>query len=163
MFSWIVNFINEITRNKKEMKFIGVLDIFGFEDFQVNSFEQFCINYANERLQLYFNHHIFKLEQEEYEKEKIDWKKIDFQDNQLCIDLIGKKPNGIIYLLDDESNFPKGTDQSFLAKCNQSHEKHPFFAKPKTQQPLFCVKHYAGEVFHDFFILFIIINTLAWD
>jgi myosin-15 len=86
---------------------IAILDIFGFENFSTNSFEQLCINYANEALQFHFNRHVFKLEQEEYAKEKLAWKKIDFSDNTDCLDLIGKKPNGILQILDDESNFPK--------------------------------------------------------
>ncbi len=86
---------------------IAILDIFGFENFSINSFEQLCINYANEALQFHFNRHVFKLEQEEYAKEKLAWKKIDFADNTDCLDLIGKKPNGILQILDDESNFPK--------------------------------------------------------
>lgn len=90
MFNWIVSFINETTRHSDSSNFVGVLDIFGFEDFQVNSFEQFCINYANERLQYFFNQHIFKMEQDEYTKEGINWSKIEFVDNQGTIDLISK-------------------------------------------------------------------------
>lgn len=146
LFSWIVSYINDKTRQKGELPFVGVLDIFGFEDFEVNSFEQFCINYANERLQLYFNHHIFKLEQEEYEKEQVSWSKIEFIDNQGCIDLIGKKPLGLVQILDEESNFPKSTDQSFLAKIYQNYEKNAYFVKPKQQKAVFGIRHYAGDV-----------------
>ena len=78
-----------------------------FQDFKINSFEQLCINYANESLQMFFNRHIFKLEQQEYSKEKIDWNQIEYSDNQPTIDLIAKKPVGILHVLDDESNFPK--------------------------------------------------------
>jgi len=81
---------------------IGILDIFGFEDFKTNSFEQLCINFANENLQFYFNQHIFRLEQENYDKEGINWTKIDFTDNQPCLDLIAKRPVGVMHLLDDE-------------------------------------------------------------
>jgi len=88
MFTWILNKINRTICQDKPLPFVGVLDIFGFEDFAVNSFEQFCINYANESLQLHFNQFIFKQEQEEYKKEGIDWESITFQDNQICIDLI---------------------------------------------------------------------------
>ena len=84
---------------------IGVLDIFGFEDFQTNSFEQFCINYANENLHFYFNQHIFKLEQEEYKKEGIVWRNIEYIDNTACLDLFNKKPSGLLHLLDEESKF----------------------------------------------------------
>lgn len=104
MFNWVVSVINaalENTREKSEHRFIGVLDIYGFETFEINSFEQFCINYANEKLQQQFNQHVFKLEQEEYMKEEIEWKFIDFYDNQPCIDLIESKL-GILDLLDEE-------------------------------------------------------------
>ncbi|RKO94560.1 myosin VIIA, isoform CRA_d, partial [Blyttiomyces helicus] len=146
MFTWIVSYINETTTSKSELPFVGVLDIFGFEDFAINSFEQFCINYANERLQFFFNQHIFKLEQEEYDLEGIDWKKIDFVDNQPCIDLISKKPLGLIFLLDEESNFPKSSDHTCLSKFHTTHEKHPNYGKPKTPSPIFALRHYAGEV-----------------
>ncbi|KAI3647637.1 hypothetical protein MP228_007858 [Amoeboaphelidium protococcarum] len=149
MFNWIVAFINDTTRNKDDLKFVGVLDIFGFEDFQVNSFEQFCINYANERLQYYFNMHIFKLEQEEYQKEGINWSKIEFVDNQPTIDLISKKPVGLIQLLDEESNFPKSSDFTFIEKCHKNHEQHPSYIKHKTNKVQFGVKHYAGDVYYN--------------
>jgi hypothetical protein len=145
MFNWIVDFINSTTKNHNDSYFVGVLDIFGFEDFKVNSFEQFCINYANERLQYFFNHHIFKLEQDEYTREGINWSNIEFVDNQGTIDLISKKV-GLLALLDEESNFPKGTDTSLLGKFHQNHEKDPNYIKPKTQQPHFGVRHYAGDV-----------------
>lgn len=92
LFNWIVTIINkELESSELRHKFIGVLDIYGFETFEINSFEQFCINYANEKLQQQFNQHVFKLEQEEYIKEEIEWKMIDFYDNQPCIDLIESK------------------------------------------------------------------------
>uniref|UniRef100_A0A8C2IZW6 Myosin IXB n=1 Tax=Cyprinus carpio TaxID=7962 RepID=A0A8C2IZW6_CYPCA len=109
LFDWIVLRINHALLNKKDMEesvsclSIGVLDIFGFEDFETNSFEQFCINYSNEQLQYYFNQHIFKLEQEEYQAEGITWHNIDYIDNVGCIHLISKKPTGLLYLLDEES------------------------------------------------------------
>lgn len=148
MFNWIVKFINETTKHPDDLRFVGVLDIFGFEDFQVNSFEQFCINYANERLQYYFNMHIFKLEQEEYQKEGINWSKIDFVDNQPAIDLISKKPVGLLQLLDEESNFPKSSDATFIAKCHQNHEKNSSYIAHKTNKTLFGVRHYAGDVMY---------------
>jgi len=104
---------------KKSDSFIGVLDIYGFETFKVNSFEQFCINYANEKLQQIFNQHIFKLEQEEYTKEEIDWDFIDFQDNQPCIDLIEHR-TGVIALLDEECRIPKGNDINWVGKLDSA-------------------------------------------
>lgn len=102
LFNWIVAGINNSLHSQnKPQCFIGVLDIYGFETFEVNSFEQFCINYANEKLQQQFNQHVFKLEQEEYFKEEIEWTFIDFYDNQPCIDLIETKL-GILDLLDEE-------------------------------------------------------------
>lgn len=92
LFSWLVDRINVCIAGPKPKTFIGVLDIFGFENFKINSFEQFCINFTNEKLQQHFNHHIFKLEQEEYDKEKINWSKITFVDNQEAIDLVEKVP-----------------------------------------------------------------------
>lgn len=102
LFNWIVFTINKaLEATGAKHKFIGVLDIYGFETFEINSFEQFCINYANEKLQQIFNMHVFKLEQEEYIKEEIQWKMIEFYDNQPCIDLIEAKL-GILDLLDEE-------------------------------------------------------------
>lgn len=103
LFQYVVDVINKslVSSSKKQSCFIGVLDIYGFETFQINSFEQFCINYANEKLQQQFNQHVFKLEQEEYLKEGIVWTMIDFYDNQPCIDLIESKL-GVLDLLDEE-------------------------------------------------------------
>ena len=113
---------------------------------QENSFEQMCINYANENLQFYFNKHIFKLEQLEYAKEKIQWQNISFTDNQPVISLIAKKPIGIFHLLDDESNFPKATDASFLEKCHYNHALNELYFRPRMSSMEFGVKHYAGQV-----------------
>eukprot|EP00117_Sycon_ciliatum_P037453 scpid4622/ scgid28017/ Unconventional myosin-XV; Unconventional myosin-15 len=149
LFSYIVIRINEVVCKDVKIASVAILDIFGFEDFKVNSFEQLCINYANENLQFYFNQHIFKLEQEEYDREKISWSKISFNDNQGCLDLICKKPVGILNILDDESNFPKASDDSFLEKIHQQHAKHPYYVKPKVRNGKFGVKHYAGCVTYE--------------
>ncbi|CAF0866281.1 unnamed protein product [Adineta steineri] len=150
LFSWLVARINQIVRvNNSVDNSIAILDIFGFENFSTNSFEQLCINYANEALQFHFNRHVFKLEQEEYAKEKLAWKKIDFSDNTDCLDLIGKKPNGILQILDDESNFPKATDQSFLHKCHRLHESNRLYGKPRLLKTTFSIRHYAGDVEYD--------------
>ncbi|XP_064898513.1 unconventional myosin-IXb isoform X8 [Columba livia] len=152
LFDWIVLRINHALLNKKDMEesvtclSIGVLDIFGFEDFETNSFEQFCINYANEQLQYYFNQHIFKLEQEEYKSEGITWHNIDYTDNVACIHLISKKPTGLFYLLDEESNFPHATNQTLLAKFKQQHEDNKFFVGTPVMEPAFIIRHFAGKV-----------------
>ncbi|XP_061457364.1 unconventional myosin-IXb isoform X3 [Rhineura floridana] len=152
LFDWIVLRINHALLNKKDMEesvtclSIGVLDIFGFEDFKTNSFEQFCINYANEQLQYYFNQHIFKLEQEEYQSEGITWHNIDYTDNVACIHLISKKPTGLFYLLDEESNFPHATSQTLLAKFKQQHEDSKFFIGTPVLEPAFIIQHFAGKV-----------------
>uniref|UniRef100_A0A8D8YUP2 Unconventional myosin-Va n=3 Tax=Cacopsylla melanoneura TaxID=428564 RepID=A0A8D8YUP2_9HEMI len=131
-------------------RFIGVLDIYGFETFDSNNFEQFCINYANEKLQQQFNQHVFKLEQEEYLQEGIEWKFIDFYDNQPCIDLIESKL-GILDLLDEECKMPKGSDTSWAeklyTKCAVKWNKH--FVKPRFGTVSFLIKHFADDVTYD--------------
>ncbi|XP_059425036.1 unconventional myosin-IXb-like isoform X1 [Carassius carassius] len=152
LFDWIVLRINHALLNKRDMEesvsclSIGVLDIFGFEDFKTNSFEQFCINYANEQLQYYFNQHIFKLEQEEYQAEGITWHNIDYTDNFGCIHLISKKPTGLLYLLDEESNFPHATDKTLLAKFKQQHQQNNYFVATPVLEPAFVILHFAGKV-----------------
>ncbi|KAM4707287.1 unconventional myosin-IXb isoform 2-T2 [Discoglossus pictus] len=152
LFDWIVLRINHALLNKKDVEesvnclSIGVLDIFGFEDFENNSFEQFCINYANEQLQYYFNQHIFKLEQEEYKGEGISWHNIDYTDNVGCIQLISKKPTGLFYLLDEESNFPHATYHTLLAKFKQQHEENKYFVGTPVMEPAFIIRHFAGKV-----------------
>uniref|UniRef100_A0A4X2LHG7 Myosin IXA n=1 Tax=Vombatus ursinus TaxID=29139 RepID=A0A4X2LHG7_VOMUR len=152
LFDWIVFRINHALLNTKDLEestktlSIGVLDIFGFEDYESNSFEQFCINFANERLQHYFNQHIFKLEQEEYRTEGISWHNIDYIDNSGCINLISKKPTGLLHLLDEESNFPQATNQTLLDKFKRQHEGNSYIEFPAVMEPAFIIKHYAGKV-----------------
>ncbi|XP_064238279.1 unconventional myosin-IXa isoform X10 [Aotus nancymaae] len=152
LFDWIVFRINHALLNSKDLEHniktlsIGVLDIFGFEDYENNSFEQFCINFANERLQHYFNQHIFKLEQEEYRTEGISWHNIDYIDNTCCINLISKKPTGLLHLLDEESNFPQATNQTLLDKFKHQHEDNSYIEFPAVMEPAFIIKHYAGKV-----------------
>uniref|UniRef100_A0A8D0GZ61 Myosin IXA n=1 Tax=Sphenodon punctatus TaxID=8508 RepID=A0A8D0GZ61_SPHPU len=152
LFDWIVFRINHALLNTKDLEestktlSIGVLDIFGFEDYESNSFEQFCINFANERLQYYFNQHIFKLEQEEYRAEGISWQNIDYIDNSGCISLISKKPTGLLHLLDEESNFPQATNQTLLDKFKCQHEGNCYIEFPAVMEPAFIIKHYAGKV-----------------
>lgn len=129
---------------------IGVLDIFGFENFDQNSFEQFCINFANENLQQFFVQHIFKLEQEEYNHEGINWQHIEFVDNQDALDLIAIKQLNIMALIDEEAKFPKGTDQTMLAKLHKTHGTHKNYLKPKSDiNTSFGLNHFAGIVFYD--------------
>ncbi|KAM9392531.1 myosin-9-like isoform 1-T1 [Pholidichthys leucotaenia] len=153
MFRWLVLRINKALDKTKRQgaSFIGILDIAGFEIFELNSFEQLCINYTNEKLQQLFNHTMFILEQEEYQREGIEWSFIDFGlDLQPCIDLIEKpaSPPGILALLDEECWFPKATDKSFVEKVLQEQGSHPKFFKPKKlkDEADFSVIHYAGKV-----------------
>ncbi|CAN8301928.1 unnamed protein product [Cochlearia groenlandica] len=149
LFEWLVEQINvalEVGKSRTGRS-ISILDIYGFESFKNNSFEQFCINYANERLQQHFNRHLFKLEQEEYEEDGIDWTKVEFEDNQECLDLIEKKPIGLLSLLDEESNFPKATDLTFANKLKQHLKTNSCFKGERGRA--FRVNHYAGEVLYD--------------
>ncbi|XP_053958036.1 unconventional myosin-VIIa [Anastrepha ludens] len=154
IFVRIVQRINATidTKDKvsKTLNTIGVLDIFGFENFANNSFEQLCINYANENLQQFFVRHIFKMEQAEYEQENIKWQHIDFQDNQEILDLIGMKSVNIMSLIDEESKFPKGTDYTLLEKLHVQHGNRSIYVKPKSNQSaLFGIRHYAGVVMYN--------------
>ncbi|XP_078510887.1 myosin-4-like [Lissotriton helveticus] len=152
MFLWMVVRINQQLDTKQSRQhFIGVLDIAGFEIFDFNTLEQLCINFTNEKLQQFFNHHMFVLEQEEYKKEGIEWEFIDFgMDLAACIELI-EKPMGIFSILEEECMFPKATDTSFknklydqhLGKCNNFQKPKP--AKGKAEAH-FALVHYAGTV-----------------
>lgn len=148
LFNWVVKKINDtLSHPHKKAYFIGVLDISGFEIFEKNSFEQLCINYTNEKLQQFFNHHMFTLEQEEYEREKIEWSFINYGlDLQDTIDLIEKKPLGILSILDEQTVFPDATDTTFTKKLHDSHESHRNFRKPRFVANNFKIVHYAGTV-----------------
>ncbi|XP_051243903.1 myosin-10 isoform X1 [Dicentrarchus labrax] len=153
LFRWLVHRINKaLDRTKRQgASFIGILDIAGFEIFELNSFEQLCINYTNEKLQQLFNHTMFILEQEEYQREGIEWSFIDFGlDLQPCIDLIERptNPPGILALLDEECWFPKATDKTFIDKVLQEQGTHTKFQKPRQLKDKadFCIIHYAGKV-----------------
>ena len=154
LFDWLVDRINHSLATEEVLthatSFIGVLDIYGFEHFAKNSFEQFCINYANEKLQQEFNQHVFKLEQEEYLREQIDWTFIDFADNQPCIDLIEGKL-GVLSLLDEESRLPMGSDEQFVTKLhhNFAGDKQKFYKKPRFGKSAFTVCHYAVDVTYE--------------
>uniref|UniRef100_A0A673YG35 Unconventional myosin-IXAa-like n=1 Tax=Salmo trutta TaxID=8032 RepID=A0A673YG35_SALTR len=152
LFDWIVFRTNHALLNNKDLEHsakilsIGVLDIFGFEDYENNSFEQFCINLANERLHHYFNQHLFKLEQEEYRAESISWHHIDYIDNTGCINLISKKPTALLHLLDEECNFPQASNQTLLDKFKRQHEGNSYIEFPAVMEPAFIICHYAGKV-----------------
>ncbi|XP_051545048.1 unconventional myosin-IXAb isoform X3 [Myxocyprinus asiaticus] len=152
LFDWIVFRTNHALLYNKDLEdsakilSIGVLDIFGFEDYENNSFEQFCINFANETLQHYFNQHIFKLEQEEYRSEGISWHMIDYIDNTACINLISKKPTALLHLLDEECNFPQASNQTLLDKFKRQHEGNSYIEFPAVMEPAFIIRHYAGKV-----------------
>ncbi|XP_045154259.1 unconventional myosin-VIIb [Echinops telfairi] len=155
LFLWIVKKINAtiFTPPSQDPKLvrraIGLLDIFGFENFQNNSFEQFCINLANEHLQQFFVQHVFAMEQEEYQTESITWDYIHYTDNRSTLDLLARKPMSIISLLDEESRFPKGTDITMLQKFKDVHANNKAFLQPKTIHDVqFGIAHFAGEVYY---------------
>uniref|UniRef100_A0A8C7UL28 Myosin VIIBb n=1 Tax=Oncorhynchus mykiss TaxID=8022 RepID=A0A8C7UL28_ONCMY len=156
LFIWIVGRINSVihktpTNGPKYVRnSIGLLDIFGFENFASNSFEQLCINFANEQLQQFFVRHVFKLEQEEYTKEDIVWKNITFNDNTQTLDLLVGKPLNVLALIDEESHFPKGTDVTMLNKMNQVHAKCNIYIPSKNTHDMeFGIRHFAGVVYYD--------------
>lgn len=165
LFGWLVGRINEMLAPELHQKKlaggrpgkalqakpaheIGVLDIFGFENFKQNSFEQVCINLAHEQLQFFFNRHTFKLELEEYKKEGIDVEAITFKDNSNLIDMFLNKPIGILALLDEESNFPKATDDTFIGKIEKEFGTHESYVVPEKARgyPAFGIRHFAGMV-----------------
>ncbi|XP_037413536.1 myosin-17-like isoform X10 [Triticum dicoccoides] len=149
LFDWLVNRINaSIGQDPNSDKLIGVLDIYGFESFKTNSFEQLCINFTNEKLQQHFNQNVFKMEQEEYTREQINWSYIEFVDNQDVLDLIEKKPGGIIALLDEACMFPKSTHETLSQKLYEKFKNHKRFAKPKLSRTAFTIQHYAGDVIY---------------
>jgi myosin-5 len=150
LFDLLVDRVNaSIGQDESCKSCIGVLDIYGFESFAVNSFEQFCINFANEKLQQHFNQHVFKMEQEEYEKEGIDWSYIDFVDNQDILDVIERRSNGIISLLDESCVLGSTTDEQFAHKLYSGLKDEGRFSKPKLSQTAFTLSHYAGDVTYE--------------
>nr|XP_061834366.1 unconventional myosin-VIIa-like [Nerophis lumbriciformis] len=156
LFIWVVDKINAAIykpapEDSSEVRqSIGLLDIFGFENFSTNSFEQLCINYANEQLQQFFVKHVFKLEQDEYARESIVWERIDYKDNQDTLDALANKALNMLALIDEESNFPKGTDATMLQKMNQVHGKGSVYVAPKNDyESHFGVHHFAGVVYYD--------------
>ncbi|KAJ1848505.1 Myosin type-2 heavy chain 1, partial [Coemansia sp. RSA 2703] len=165
LFDWLLGPVNASLGGAADAQaaFVGVLDIYGFEHFAANSFEQFCINYANEKLQQHFNHHVFKLEQDEYRREQLaSWTFVDFRDNQPCIDLIEGRM-GILALLDEESRLEQGSDRSFAEKLYRQYsgaggaggsgggdaDASAYFCKPRFSNTAFTVRHYAHDVTYE--------------
>uniref|UniRef100_A0A8C4ZFI9 Myosin IXb n=1 Tax=Gadus morhua TaxID=8049 RepID=A0A8C4ZFI9_GADMO len=152
LFDWIVLHINHTLLNRRDMEesvsclSIGILDIFGFENFQTNSFEQFCINYTNEKLHHYFSQYVFNRQQEEYLSEGISWSTIAYGDNEGVINMFSKKPTGFFHLLDEESNLPQATDGTLLDKLKQHHKDNPLFVGTAVMEPAFVIQHFAGRV-----------------
>lgn len=154
VFDFIVSKVNESISNQHTNQSdgrsasIGVLDIFGFETFEVNNFEQICINYTNEALQQQFNKYVFKLEQDEYEREGILWKFISFPDNQDVLDLIDRKHTGILALLDEQCIVPRSNDQKFTRYLYAKCDEHARFSATSAQRVdyKFSIEHYAGPV-----------------
>ncbi|XP_059913806.1 unconventional myosin-VIIa-like isoform X2 [Gadus macrocephalus] len=156
MFLWIVGKINGIIgKAVKEdsgssHRSIGLLDIFGFENFLINSFEQLCINLANEKLQQFFVVNIFELEQKEYFRQGVVWDNITFSDNKPTLELLVSKPCNLLAMIDEESQFPKGTDSTMLYKMNQQHKENKGYVSSKNEHDSqFGIKHFAGQVFYD--------------
>ncbi|KAL1494091.1 hypothetical protein ABEB36_009744 [Hypothenemus hampei] len=150
LFNWLVTRVNSIIQRGglQDAARISLLDIFGFENLNENSFEQLCINFASESLQLYFNKYVFKLEQQEYAKERLEWTNLAWNDNTPVIHLLGKKPVGIFHLLDDESNFPRASDISFLEKCHYNHALNEHYCRPRVGGREFGIRHFAGQVWY---------------
>ncbi|XP_075385245.1 myosin-IIIb [Tenrec ecaudatus] len=154
LFSWIVNRINSLLQPDQNLcradsgMHVGILDIFGFENFLRNSFEQLCINIANEQIQYYFNQHIFALEQMEYENEGIDVALIEYEDNRPLLDMFLRNPLGLLALLDEESRFPQATDQTLVDKF-EDNLRSKYFWRPKGVELSFGIQHYAGKVLYD--------------
>nr|XP_025037955.1 myosin-IIIb [Pelodiscus sinensis] len=154
LFSWIVNRINTLLQpdknicNAESRMNVGILDIFGFENFTRNSFEQLCINIANEQIQFYFNQHIFALEQMEYQNEGVDATTVQYEDNRPLLDMFLQKPMGVLSLLDEESRFPQATDLTLVDKF-EDNLRCKYFWRPKGVELCFGIQHYAGKVLYD--------------
>ncbi|XP_034069252.1 myosin-IIIb isoform X5 [Gymnodraco acuticeps] len=154
LFSWIVNRINSLLQPDMNIcaaesgMNVGILDIFGFENFKKNSFEQLCINIANEQIQFYFNQHIFALEQMEYQSEGVDASLVEYEDNRPILDMFLQKPMGLLSLMDEESRFPQASDQTLVDKF-EDNLRCKYFTIPKRVELCFGIQHYAGKVMYN--------------
>nr|XP_047920128.1 myosin XVB [Anser cygnoides]XP_047920129.1 myosin XVB [Anser cygnoides] len=146
LFEWLLLRINEWLAPWESDCAVGIVDIHGFEDLGVNSLEQFCINFANERLQHFFSQTVIAQEEEEYSQEQLVWIPVSKMYNESCLDVIAAKPHGILCILDDQTSLTQATDHTFLQKCHYHHGNSPWYTKPKLPLPVFTVKHYAGPV-----------------
>eukprot|EP00736_Rhodelphis_marinus_P002914 Rmarinus@m.13379 len=155
LFGYLVERINHVLTNhhEEDARYIGILDIYGFEFFEKNSFEQLCINYANEKLQQHFIQNVFKQEQEIYVREGIKFQEIQYKDNQLCLDLLEMKATGVFAILDEQCKLPKASDMTFCTKVHELHAKQPYLLRPKvsktqkiTDKEAFIVRHFAAQV-----------------
>ncbi|KAK3767679.1 hypothetical protein RRG08_022713 [Elysia crispata] len=154
LFSWIVNRVSSLLKpdridhSQDESYATGLLDIFGFENLKTNSFEQLCINIANEQIQYYFNQHIFAWELEEYRNEGVNATEVTYVDNRPILDMFLSKPVGLLALLDEESHFPRATDTTLVEKLNQNITS-PIYSGPKSKSSSFCIDHFAGKIEYD--------------
>ncbi|XP_059180223.1 unconventional myosin-XV [Centropristis striata] len=146
LFDWLLEQINDWLSPTEMDSTVGIVDIYGFEDLGVNSFEQLCINFANEQLQHFVNKAVISQEQEEYSAEQIQWYPMPLKNFHSCLELISARPHGILRILDDQTCLPQATDHTFLQKCHYHHGNSPYYAKPKNPLPVFTVYHYAGAV-----------------
>ncbi|KAK3529081.1 hypothetical protein QTP70_016512 [Hemibagrus guttatus] len=149
LFDWLLERINEWLIPTEMDSTVGIVDIYGFEDLGVNSFEQLCINFANEQIQQFMTKALVSQEQEEYNSEQIPWYPVTLQNFHPCLELISARPYGILRILDDQTCLPQATDHTFLQKCHYHHGNSPYYTKPKIPLPVFTVYHYAGAV-HNF-------------
>ncbi|XP_061913462.1 unconventional myosin-XVB [Entelurus aequoreus] len=146
LFDWLLDQINNWLNPTEMDNTVGIVDIYGFEDLGINSFEQLCINFANEQLQHFFSHTVITQEQEEYTTEQIQWCPVLLKDFNPCLELISSRPYGIFRILDDQTCLPQATDHTFLQKCHYHHGNSPYYAKPKKPEPTFTIFHYAATV-----------------
>ncbi|XP_049916791.1 unconventional myosin-XVB [Epinephelus moara] len=146
LFDWLLEQINDWLSPTEMDSTVGIVDIYGFEDLGVNSFEQLCINFANEQLQHFVTKAVISQEQEEYSAEQIQWYPMPIKNFHSCLELISSRPHGILRILDDQTCLPQATDHTFLQKCHYHHGNSPYYAKPKNPMPVFTVYHYAGAV-----------------